>query len=79
MTASGRPVALHNDCPTVSTEMCNGRVRALIIAYEQINRHKISGAKALSNRKFIAKLKPKIGLQHNIYSLQQSTYTKDLF
>jgi hypothetical protein len=33
----------------------------------------------IPNRRLIAKPKPKIDLQHNTYSLQQSTYMEDPF
>ena len=35
--------------------------------------------KVVSNRRPIAEPKPKMGLQHNTYSLQQSTYMEDPF
>jgi len=35
--------------------------------------------KAVSNRRSIWEPKPKMGLQHNTYSLQQSTHTENLF
>ena len=34
-------------------------------------------SKAISNRRAIWELKPKMGLQHNTYSLQQRTHTED--
>jgi len=37
------------------------------------------GTKAVSNRICIWEPKPKIGFQHNTYSLQQSTYTENPF
>ena len=35
--------------------------------------------KAVSNRRPITEPKPKMDLQHNTYSLQQSTYMEDQF
>ena len=35
--------------------------------------------KAVSNKRLIWEPKPKMGLQHNTYSLQQSTHTEDPF
>ena len=40
---------------------------------------KQQNAKAVSNRRPIWEPKPKMGLQHNTYSLQQSTQTEDPF